>query len=294
VGLFVLPSALVSGLHLSGADLAKAESDTRGNLVAAWTGLAIGLAGIGTYLTYRLNRRGQVTDRFGKAIDQLGNQSLAVQTGALYTLEQIVYDSPELHWPVMEVLFAYLNTSAARDRLGAPRITYPSVVGEDLQMQVKGLSLPSNVQAALTIIGRRDASRDVDGGVLNLRNLDLGDARLDRASLAARSGRPAKVNLRYAHLAGAHLRDARLASADLTQALLIDANLKGADLTGARLVRADLRLVHLDGVTLKHADLSGADLRSVQGLVAAQLTEAQWDAETRWPAGLVPPGSPGV
>jgi uncharacterized protein YjbI with pentapeptide repeats len=191
----------------------------------------------------------------------------------------------------MEVLFAYLSVSAARDRVGAPPISYADVAEGDLEEQVKALSLPTNVQAALTIIGRRDASRDQEGGALDLKNLDLGDARLDGAWLGVRSGRPGKVNLRHTHLAGAHLRGAHLASADLSEALLVDANLRGADLTGARLVRADLRLAHLDGVTLRHANLRGADLSGVKGLVEAQLTDAFWDDTTRWPVGLVPPAS---
>jgi hypothetical protein len=61
---------------------------------------------------------------------------------------------------------------------------------------VKALSLPSNVQAALTIIGRRDAGRDQEDGVLNLKSLAWGTpASTEPRSLAARSGRPARVNL---------------------------------------------------------------------------------------------------
>ena len=53
-----------------------------------------------------------MTDRFNKAIDQLGQQGpdkLDVRIGAVYALEQIARDWAELHWPVMEVLTAYLR-----------------------------------------------------------------------------------------------------------------------------------------------------------------------------------------
>ena len=56
--------------------------------------------------------RAQVTDRFGKAIGQLGHQGLDkldVRIRAVYALEQIARDSSDLHWPVVEVLTAYLR-----------------------------------------------------------------------------------------------------------------------------------------------------------------------------------------
>jgi hypothetical protein len=274
---------LVGGLKLSGAELARAESDARGNLIAAWSGLALGIAAVGTYLTYRLSRRGQVTDRFGKAIDQLGNESLAVQTGGLYALEQIVKDSRELHWPVMEAVFGYLADRAPWRSEGDGAGPYDGADEEELQKRVKRLTMPANVQAAVTIIGRRDPTYDRDGGVINLKGLDLGDARLDGARLAAHSPNLDKVNLRRTHLAGAHLRRAHLAGADLSEAVLFDANLQGADLTGARMHRTDLGYANLKGVNLEGADLTGAT-----GLGSAKLEGVRWNAATTWPSEDVP------
>ena len=88
LAVLVLPHVVVAGIQLSPMDLAKAQSDARANLVAEWSGLAIGVAGVGTYLTYRLNRRGQVTERFGKVVDQLESESRAVRSGGLYTDRQ--------------------------------------------------------------------------------------------------------------------------------------------------------------------------------------------------------------
>jgi hypothetical protein len=288
LAIFVLPAVLVGNPGLSGTDLARADSDARGNLISAWSSLALILAAVGTYLTYRLSRRGQVTDRFGKAIDQLGSQSVAVQTGGLYALEQIVKDSRELQWPVMEAIFAYLSASAP-GRRETDHPWYEGLDGDELRRRVKQLVLASNVQAAITIIGRRDPRYDQKAGVLNLKGLDLGDARLDHARLAVRWPLLSKVTLRYSHLAGAHLRWAELNSADLTGAVLCDADLEGANLTGARLEGCDLRFANLKDVTLKNANLEGANLTGVGGLGSAQLVGVRWDAETRWPDGVVPP-----
>jgi hypothetical protein len=63
----VLPPLLAGG--------EDSENEVRGTLLQALGGLVL-LAGL--YLTYRtfdLNRQGQVTERFSRAIDQLGEES---------------------------------------------------------------------------------------------------------------------------------------------------------------------------------------------------------------------------
>jgi hypothetical protein len=56
---------------------------------------------------HEIAREGQITDRFTKAIAQLGEQGpekLAVRLGGIYALERIARDSERDHWPMMEVL----------------------------------------------------------------------------------------------------------------------------------------------------------------------------------------------
>jgi hypothetical protein len=64
----------------------KAITDTR-------TALLAGLLGLAAILTFRLNSRGQMTDRHTKAIKQLGSDNLDV-LGGIYALEHIAVDSP--------------------------------------------------------------------------------------------------------------------------------------------------------------------------------------------------------
>src|SRR5262245_41733447 len=64
-----------------------------------------------------ITREGQITDRFTKAIAQLGEQGpekLAVRLGGIYALERIAKDSKDDHWPIMEVLTAYVREAAPR------------------------------------------------------------------------------------------------------------------------------------------------------------------------------------
>src|SRR5262249_46211346 len=44
---------------------------------------------------------GQITDRFTKAITQLGDEKLEVRLGGIYALERIAKDSEKDHWTIM-------------------------------------------------------------------------------------------------------------------------------------------------------------------------------------------------
>ena len=100
----------------------------RTNLLGVLAGLAVDagavMGALNLVLTQRVQWRAQVTERFTRAIDQLGSEKLDVRIGAVYALEQIARDSAELHWPITEVLTAYLREHAqprARPRGGRRR-----------------------------------------------------------------------------------------------------------------------------------------------------------------------------
>jgi uncharacterized membrane protein len=54
--------------------------------------------------TVQLTEQGQVTDRYTKAIEQLGSDKLDVRLGGIYALERVALDSPRDHLTVIEVL----------------------------------------------------------------------------------------------------------------------------------------------------------------------------------------------
>lgn len=181
--------------------------------------------------TFSLAEQGQVTDRYTKAIEQLGSEKVDVRIGGIYALELVARDSGRDHPTVIEVLCTFIREHSP----GAQPFEEP---GSYLS------SKPApDVQAALTVIGRRDPRHD-------LRPIDL-------------SG----LNLARAHFVGANLVRASfdgtcLAGADFTNANLSYAWLSGATLAGA----------HLHHASLDHAEL-GADLRNA-GLWRATLTHA--------------------
>ena len=189
-----------------------------------------------------------MTDRYTKAIEQLGSKELDVRIGGIYALERIARDSAKDHPAVMEVLAAFIREHS-REQWPPPDPDNPD--------QLR-LTRP-DVQAAATVAGRRNAKRDI-------RPIDLTRADLTRTDLT-----------------GAHL-PARLDGADLTGVHLTGARLNDADLTGAHLNDADLTRARLTGTDLTGAQLDGADLTGAR-LTGARLNDARWPEGVQVPGG---------
>jgi uncharacterized protein YjbI with pentapeptide repeats len=255
--------------------------------------------------TLGLNRRGQLTERFGKAIEQLGSDSLALRLGGIFALEQIALDSEELHWPVMEVLTAFLrDNSATHDarqvvealeamERGHPIDSPPDTAG---RRQPK---LAADLQAIATVIGRRPehrrrfeqrSGRELDLSEVWLPKVQLVGAHLEGANLA-------DAHLEWACLAGASLRGANLEcvhlhEANLKRAHLEDVNFWGANLAGVEFGRkfpvlqdADADGAHLAGAAFMGANLAGASLRGTD-VTADQIGQGYLDENTVLPSTL--------
>jgi hypothetical protein len=193
--------------------------------------------------TQRLTEQGQITDRFTRAIDQLGaedddrNPRLEIRLGGIYALERIAWDSPERdHSTVMAVLTAYVRENSQRP----PKSSKPPEGNSESdstshetaeadeganQPAPSGPRLPTaDIQAILDVLSRAQAH--VPDGYRT--SLDLHKANLQGA------------NLQKAYLLGANLQKAYLQEAILPRALLQRANLQGALLQGALLQRAQV------------------------------------------------------
>jgi uncharacterized protein YjbI with pentapeptide repeats len=246
----------------------------------------------------QISREAQITERLTRAIDQLGasyvngGKKIEIRLGAIYSLERIARESDENHWPIMEVLTAYVRENARQRQVSDPRVE--PILGEG--GGTKRFSAPGSVpeisadiQAILTVLGRRTLTyqegeehrldlvhthlqgavltgANLNGALLSGANLqramlyksNLADAALDESDLQA-------CNLNYADLQRANLRKARLEkaylmSAKLQHGKLAGATLSGADLRGADLRGAELESAKLRGTNLQRAKLSGAKL----------------------------------
>jgi hypothetical protein len=226
----------------------------------------------------------EVTDRFTKAKEQLrasdnkGNPQFNQRSRGIYALERIGRDFEEDHWPVMEVLTAYVREHAQLERFESPEANPITV----------------DIKAALTVIRRRKWHYEERDQTLDLHGTDLHDANLEGAYLRGADLEDAylrRVNLRSADLKDANFKGADLRAAVLESAYLRRTTLEGACLRGVDLVNADLRGVDLWGADLKGAYLRGADLRGALGITQEQINSAIGDATTKLPAGLVVPES---
>ena len=198
---------------------------------------------------------GQIADRYSKAIDQLGSDRLDMRIGGVYALEGVARDSSRDHPAVMDVLSAFVRV---RSR-GRQEVPDPA---QDTQGQLLGLP---DVQAAVTAIGRRDATGD-------RHRIELSFANLQGADMSGATLRNAKLTGAYflsADLSGADLSGADLATADFTSAGLRNADLSGAKVWGSRFDDADLAGANLsdivfDAVNFRRVDLTHAILDGVQ------------------------------
>ena len=231
-----------------------ARDAARGRVLAVGAGLLAAGALVFTARSLALSRAGQVAGRYAQALEQLGCEEHDVRTGGIRALEHVARDSPRHHPAVMEMLAAFIRE---RSRQHWP----PPHPGG----QAREGSPRPDVQAAVTVVGRRLTGRD-------LSPVDLAGADLTGADLTG------------ADLTGAVLAHAVLARADLLAAKLVRADLCGADLGGARLTGANLEGADLTGADLTDADLAGAYLASAE-LTRAELTGALWPVDGPVPAG---------
>jgi hypothetical protein len=205
-----------------------------------------------------LTRQGQITERFTKAVEQLGRadipnkeNNLAIRLGGIYALERVANESKEYHWPIMELLTAYVRQNAPR-KLNDPNY-----------------ELKADIKAILTVLGRRKIeyeteSQRLDLSGTNLSGLQLKDANLDRVMFNG-------ADLTGATFIKGQMENASFVITDLTSAAFLEIDLKGSTfnikLSGSRFFPktifkgtnfTDCDLSDVRGFGCK--DIEGADL----------------------------------
>jgi hypothetical protein len=256
--------------------VAPTKPSDKKDLVLALAQILAGTALLsGLYFTWRtlqVNREGQITERFTRAIDQLGKvedgqKLFEIRLGGIYALERIARESAEDHWPIMEVLTAYVRQNA------------PLRTESD-----DGTSAPDpDVQAIMTVLRRR--ARFFGHGEPDF--LDLGRTHLGEANLQ-------EANLQGAKLWGAHLKGAKLWGAKLQKVILREANLYAANLYAANLQGAHLIGANLIGAHLREASVQIANFPEFYipeaNLRGANVTDEQLASCKRLVGAIMPDG----
>jgi len=211
----------------------------------------------------------QVTERFTRAIDQLGatdeegNKRLEIRLGGIYALERIAQDSPKRDYStVFEVLSAYVreNTSRSTKENAKPN-TEPNTEAEH--------PLRRRLRRLHTVFISREAEQEVGADQPET------ESQLNRPPTDVQAILEVLSRLRK-------LEEYGIVSEELGAAIdLREADLSGANLSGATFFRA----------YFIRANLSGACLSGAKELTQEQLEQANGDATTALPEGREMPKS---
>jgi uncharacterized protein YjbI with pentapeptide repeats len=299
-----------------------ARNSARTTLVQALGGLFFLVTIFFTWQQIQVSRQQQITERFTRAIDQLGNADDAVRVGGIYALERIANESKTDREAINHTLVAYVrarspwqgtpteaisqeskattsNPTSTKPENAKPESRPPSCPERTQQiehshMQTLGVR-HADIQSVLEVIGHL-LSRDHELEAPDLQEIDLRvailyDVRFSGATLSGSNLEGA--NLDGANFDGAFLdyNDGAYCPALLDWASFEDSSFKDADLSGASLIGSDLDNAHLEGADLYKANLSGsylrgAHLKDAKYLEQAVFKGAKADSDTTWPKGF--------
>lgn len=280
-------------------------------LVFAWQQLGSATRSV------QLSEQGQITDRFTRAVEQLGSDQASTRLGGIYALERVARDSERDYGPSMEVLTEFIReqplddpaTPAASPRLSREAAAAMRVIArrtpEQLALQVRQglpcldlsgaqltqLTLPdeANLSAlclegtnlsGATLVGASFIDSELEDADLNSSSLEgwtFQDSSLVNADLGA--SELANVTFSNVSLLGADLSGSLLTSTTFVDSQLLGAKMKGAILTGTTFAATDVTDVDFSGAVFAGADLSGA-----LNLTGSQLQTAFVDDATILPA----------
>jgi Pentapeptide repeats (8 copies) len=241
------------------------------------------------------------TSQLSSVPNSVTEPNVEVRLGAIYALERIAKDSERDHWPIMEVLCAYIRNP---QNSGVPALPEPGKV--HITEWRKSIRPPRiDVQAALTVIGRRSPERiqyEVANRLrLNFEGANLQDAILSHGDFSRAIFKRAALDLAridFAKLETANfwgasmdsatfqhcgLRDACFASSKLSHASIIHSSAQNCLFHKAYLYEATFFQSSLDGARLFGTNLSQASIQY------DQLIGTLGDITTRLPDGMQRP-----
>jgi uncharacterized protein YjbI with pentapeptide repeats len=241
------------------------------------------------------------TSQFSSVPNSVTEPNIEVRLGAIYALERIAKDSERDHWPVMEVLCAYIRNPQNSGTPVLSKQAKDSTV--DWRKSIRAPRI--DVQAALTVIGRRSPEHiqyEIANGLrLNLEGANLQDSILSYGDFSRAIFKRANLDLAridFAKLESTNfwgasmdsttiqrcrLRDACFASSTLTHASIIHSSAENCLFHKAHLYETTFFQTNLDGARLFNTDLSRAYVQD------DQLIGTLGDATTRVRGGMQRP-----
>jgi uncharacterized protein YjbI with pentapeptide repeats len=198
-------------------------------------------------------------ERFFKAAELIGDESSNVRSAGAVTMGQVMNDSPDKEWDIIEVLANLISTNSEN-----PRNKDRKNVSPDVRTAV-------NIIVARTakISSEKDEKyeqhkKDTNPKPLNLREINIRDAFL--------------VDTEWNY---ADLSISNFSRSDLREVTFLEADLRKSNFSKAKLNRANLKGANLSDANLKGADLSDADLEGTH-LEGATFTDEQIQKSCNW------------
>ncbi|MFH8614712.1 pentapeptide repeat-containing protein [Streptomyces sp. NPDC017979] len=265
---------------LPGKERADAINAVRQTVLAAFGGAAVLGGLVFTARTYDLTKRGQVTERFSRAVELLASEHVEERLGAIYSLEHVLAESPQDHVTVVNLL-AHSVRNRTRPTDFPAGYELPRSNGRP--MPAFGTQPTADVEAALRVLAVRPDRPEpfrLDLRQVTLPGFYVRDFEFDGAP-----------SFKGALFTWADLRSSAFRGVDLTNAIFTHADMRECQLVSAKLDRSilsgvDLRGANFAGASLVGAFLEGADLRECEGLTPEQLSGALIDESTRLPTEL--------
>jgi uncharacterized protein YjbI with pentapeptide repeats len=223
--------------------------------------------------TQKLTERGQVTDRFTKAIEKLGAKEIEFKLGGIYALEKIAQDDPDgYYFTVMDVLTAYVRNHASYQESSLDKkqpavqiVSAPNSIASENKNSTDDKAISTDkplaeIQVVLSVIGRcfgklKDEEKQ---RILTQEKEDESEHRIDLTNSNLEKVKLNKSDFSKADLSGAVLNQAILDHPNLNKADLSDAKLNDAILNDAQLFETIFNNAELNRVTFINAKSNGA------------------------------------
>lgn len=273
--------------HYDPLEVAKLENEYR-KTIAQIVGGAVIL--IGLYFTgqqviltnkqLNISYEGQISERFTRAIDQLGSEKLEIRVGGIYSLGQVANFSKNDHLAVLQTLSSFVRAHARNKKLipdKRPKNTIIIDIKPDKKVYKGSLILKetprirADIYAALNVITRRkEEYREKERSVLNF----------------------GKVDIRGADLSGGHFERSIFCFSNLKKVKFLKSHLENVDLRYTSLHDADFRGAYLNGTDFSYSVLYGANFNGVnlsmaKGLKWKQLKKAVVNSKTKLPLYII-------
>jgi uncharacterized protein YjbI with pentapeptide repeats len=213
-------------------------------LVQALGGIILSITAYIGYRNFKVAEDKQVTERFSKSIEHLGNEKIDIRLGGIYALEQISIDSSKYHWTIMEILSAFVREKSKETS------------------SKKLEKMKEDMQAALTVMNRRFTEQDPQGKKINLMQVNLKLVEFQAANISG-------VNLSRSDFTSANF-----SCSDFSNSDLMNSDFSYADFSGVNFSGSDLRNVKFFQTNLSGANFSNSDL-SDSYLCESNLTNAK-------------------